>query len=481
MARKRRRRHEVDVTQNPRNSAWRRPGAVLLVSCYELGHQPHGVTLPKAFLERAGFSPDVMDLSVEDFNAARVQRARFVAISVPMHTALRLGESVARRVRDTEPEAHICFHGHYALLHGPALLRDGLADSVLGGELEQELVEQLEALAGGSARVERRTRPVLAKLDFPVPSRSGLPGLECYAHLVHGDTHVVAGYAEATRGCLYRCRHCPIPAVYDGRLFVVPVDVVLEDVRQQVRAGARHITFGDADFLNGPSHALRLASALHQEFPEVTFDFTAKVEHILEHAAVVRQLAEYGALFMVSAVECLNDDVLAILDKGHTRRDVDAALAVARDAGIALRPSLLPFTPWSTLQDFVDLLDWVEREDLVEHVDPVHFTIRLLVPPGSLLLTHPEMQLHLGDLDRQNLTYAWRHPDPEMDTLQAELAQVVEASVLRKDEAHETFELVRAHVDGLCGVATATAGRTTHKTPRRRRQRPPRLTESWFC
>ncbi|NIW23065.1 MAG: radical SAM protein, partial [Gammaproteobacteria bacterium] len=213
----------------------RSPGAVLLVSTYELGHQPHGITLPKAFLERAGFEPSTMDLAVDEFDAAKVERARFVAVSVPMHTALRLGEGVARRIRRLNPDAAICFHGHYALLHGAAL-REELADFVLGGELEEQLVKILEGQSdGGDAAA-------LSRLEIPVPSRDGLPRADRYAHLVHGEKHVAAGYTEATRGCSHLCGHCPIPAVYDGKLFVVPEHVVLDDIRQQVRAGVGHIT-----------------------------------------------------------------------------------------------------------------------------------------------------------------------------------------------------------------------------------------------
>lgn len=488
------------------DSSWRRPGAVLLVSCYELGHQPHGITLPKAFLERAGFAPATMDLAVEPFDVAKVERARFVAISVPMHTAMRIGEGVARRIRDLRRNAHICFHGSYAVLHAEHL-GAGLADSVLGGELEQRLVElvqslELTALAGANvdrssaaltnraaASVQRSAGQqatesavsVLDGLDFPVPSRAAVPALQHYAHLVHGDKHVVAGYTEASRGCLHRCRHCPLPALYDGRLFIVPQDVVLEDIRNQVRFGARHITFGDADFLNGPAHALRVARAVHEEFPDVTFDYTAKVEHVLKHAKVVCQLGELGAVFMVSAVEILNDRILEILDKNHTHRDVTEALQITHDAGSPMRPSLMPFTPWTTRDDMVELLDWVEAEELVDSVDPVHYTIRLLVPPGSLLLKHPEMQEHIGDFDRKHLTYRWQHPDAQMDALQEELAQLVEESTTRGDDVHKTFNLVRDRVDSVLQVPSDRRRNATRQQPRRRYQRPPRLTESWFC
>ncbi|MFQ5600241.1 MAG: CUAEP/CCAEP-tail radical SAM protein, partial [Candidatus Krumholzibacteriia bacterium] len=140
-----------------------------------------------------------------------------------------------------------------------------------------------------------------------------------------------------------------------------------------------------------------------------------------------------------------------------------------RDAGIAMRPSLLPFTPWSTFDDFVEILDFVESEDLVDHVDPVQYTIRLLVPPGSLLLEHLEMQPHLGPLDEEHLTHRWTHPDPRMDALQEQAARTVEDAAENAEDAYVTFHRIR--------LLTRSSG----AAPRRRHPRPPRLTESWFC
>ncbi|UCE04297.1 MAG: radical SAM protein [Candidatus Latescibacterota bacterium] len=482
----------------------RRPGAVLLVSCYELGRPPQSVAWALGFLTRAGFAPAVQDLAVESLDTERVRQARFVAISVPMHTALRIGMQVARRFREINEACTICFFGHYAILHAEMLLRpraggSPLADAVLGGEMEEKLVELVregalstsstpEQPAARDATVAKpgalvhttphdaaavtRTPPpaaILERLDFATPSREALPSLDRYAHLVHDTGHAVAGHVESSRGCLHHCRHCPIAPIYAGRLFVVPRDTVLEDVRNQVRAGARHITFGDADFLNGPAHSLRIAREMHAEFPDLTFDFTAKVEHIRRHRDVVAELGQLGALFMVSAVESLNDRVLAILDKGHTQADVYEALSILRDAHIVMRPSLLPFTPWSTFGDFIELLDFAERENLIEQIDPVQFTIRLLVPHGSVLADHPEMKPHRGAFDEEHLSYKWVHPDPRMDALQSQLSRLVEEATSRGEDPEVTFYRIR-----LAAASTA-------KAPRRRRQRPPRLTESWFC
>ena len=157
---------------------------------------------------------------------------------------------------------------------------------------------------------------------------------------------------------------------------------------------------------------------MHAEFPSLTFDFTAKVEHILERAELFPELRRLGCVFMISAVESLSDTVLANLEKGHTRADVARALGIVRDAGIAFRPTWVAFTPWTTLEDYLEMLEFVEREGLIDHVDPVQFTLRLLVPPGSALLTREAIRPHLGPLDQAAFIHRWTHPDPRMDLLQ---------------------------------------------------------------
>src|SRR5436309_12908963 len=126
----------------------RQPGGILLVSCYELGHQPIGLAVPVGFLEQAGYAPASLDIAVEKVDLERITQARFVGISVPMHTALRLGVRVAELVRETNPSSHICFYGLYASLNAEYLL-NYVADSVIGGEYEAPLVQLIEAVERG--------------------------------------------------------------------------------------------------------------------------------------------------------------------------------------------------------------------------------------------------------------------------------------------------------------------------------------------
>jgi radical SAM superfamily enzyme YgiQ (UPF0313 family) len=456
----------------------RSSGEILIVACYEMGHQPLAVAWPTAFLERAGYAPAVLDLSVESLDSEKIRRARLVAISVPMHTALRLGVRVAARVRELNPTVTLVFYGLYAALNADYLLEHAQAAAVIAGEMETELVElarRLEA-SGSNAEPAKRSVTVIDKLDFPTPSRAALPSLKKYAHLDRDGSLELVAHVEASRGCKHTCRHCPIPPVYGGRFFVVPVEVVLADVRQQIAAGATHVSFGDPDFLNGPGHALAVARAVHAEFPAVTFDFTAKIEHLLRQRERLSELAALGCLFIVSAAESLDDRVLTVLDKGHTGADVVTALEATRAAGITLRPTWVAFTPWTTLDGYRAWLDFIDQADLVDAVDAVQYGLRLLVPPGSLLLQHPDMRTHLGRLVADSFYYEWTHPDPRMDALQAAVSRVVAAAADRREDAVQTFHRVRALADEAAGdaprpIRASGAGR----------RRAPRLTEAWFC
>lgn len=450
---------------------------ILLVSTYELGHQPLALASPLAYLARAGYAPVAVDTSVEALTDAQIARADLVAISVPMHTAMRLGVAIAERVRRVNPQAHICCYGLYALLNAE-YLRPHYVDTTIGGEYEALLLDLAQRLDAG---VETPDYPEahLARLPFATPDRSSLPPLRSYAAFQRGDDVVEAGYVEATRGCLHTCLHCPITPVYGGRFFAIPRETVLADIRAQVAAGARHITFGDPDFFNGPTHALRILRAMHAEWPELTFDATIKVEHVLEHADLFPELAALGCAFIVTAVESLSEEVLRQLDKGHTRADVVAALDILDAVGIPMRPSLLPFTPWTTLDDYLELLTFFEERELLDHVDPVHFSIRLLIPPGSALLDRPGTEAWLGELDGAAFTYRWRHPDPRLDALQRAVAAVVEAGERDGTPPTETFMAIKDLALTARGDAIpALRGRSSLLTLR---APVPKLTESWFC
>ena len=503
--------HAGDGAPAPENG----PGPrfpVVLVSPYELGRQPFGLAEAAAWLRDAGFPVRCVDLSRERLDPAALHDAGLVAVHLPMHTAGRIAAAAFGRLRELAPRARLAVFGLYAPVND-AYFRELGAEAVLGGEVEPALVAFAQACREESVGENRAAgprgdthppppppspggwrrgagngdhRPVagtergdggtsihLGKIEFRVPDRSGLPPLPSYARLELPDGgERIVGFAEASRGCKHLCRHCPIVPVYDGRFRVVSRDVVLADIRQQVAAGAEHISFGDPDFFNGPTHALRIVEAMHAEHPRLTFDATIKVEHLLRHRTHLPPLRDAGCLFITSAVEAVDDGILARLRKNHTTADFETAAALMREVGIALAPTFVAFTPWTTLEGYRDLLERIAALGLVASVPPVQLSIRLLIPDGSRLLELPDIREVVDPFDRSLLGWPWRHPDSRVDRLQARIADLVESESEQSRE--ETFaEAWR--------LAHAALGESAPTLPRDLGEAIPRHSEPWYC
>lgn len=447
----------------------------MLVSTYELGHQPLHLASPAASLRAAGHDVDTLDISVEPWDPSLADPVDAVAFSVPMHTAMRLAMRAAADVKARRSHLPVAFYGLYAAVSRDMTTDGTLADRVIAGEYEKLLVEWVDSLGAPSPNGEPEVDLRRQKLRLPV--RDGLVALDGYAHLAIDGEERIAGYVEASRGCAHRCRHCPVPVVYDGRTRKVAVDIVLDDVAQLVERGARHITFGDPDFLNRWAHSMKIVELVHQRFPDLTFDVTAKVTHLLRYASLVPLLAQQGCLFVVSAYECVNDEILRYLDKGHTAADAARATELLRSCGIEPRPSWLPFMPWTTVDDVLDIVEFVVDHDLVGNVDPVQYTIKLLIPEGSLMLQVPEIEPYIGSYDAENLTYAWNPADARTGSLQQRLAKLVSGG---QDEGRSTAEIfcdVRDAVLDTAGRPPADRSAVLAAATDSR----PRLTEPWFC
>jgi radical SAM superfamily enzyme YgiQ (UPF0313 family) len=459
---------------------------ILLISTYELGRQPFGLASPAAWLRARGHEVVCLDLTRESLNELAVADADLISFYVPMHTATRLAAGVVPKVRERNPHAHLCFYGLYAPVNEEYLRGLGIK-TVLGGEFEEGLVrlasrlQQASANGNGSGdgNAKQPEQVVsLARQKFVVPDRAAMPDLGKYARLIlPGGEQRVAGSTEATRGCKHLCRHCPIVPVYNGAFRVVDRDVVLQDIRQQVAAGAQHITFGDPDFFNGPSRSIAIVEAMHREFPDVTYDVTIKIEHLRKHGALLAKLRDTGCLFVTTAVESVDDAVLEKFDKGHTRADFLAVVARFRELGMTLVPTFVPFTPWTTLAGYFDLLQVIAELGLCENVAPIQLAIRLLIPAGSRLLELPEVRAMVGPFDSAALVFPWKHEDSRVDALGREITQQAQRGESWKFSRTEIF----AHI---LRTASAAAGNrasaenllpTAHGTP------VPHLDEPWYC
>ncbi len=511
---------------------------IVLISTYELGRQPFGLVSPAAWLRRRGHEVTCLDLTRQDLDALAVGSAELIAIYLPMHTATRLACKLIPSLRVQNPGAHICCYGLYAPMNAEYLRSLGvgtiLGGEFEGGlvrlaerlscaekndkifpqglkhlEAGRSMSEPFEAqdklklrppsatekkpqgsedsalrYRGGDALkrtpttfVGTQVEPIvsLERLEFEVPDRTGLAPIAQYAHLVvPGGGYRVVGSTEASRGCKHLCRHCPIVPVYNGVFRIVAQDVVLADVRQQVAAGAQHISFGDPDFFNGIRHAMELVEAFHREFPGVTYDVTIKIEHLRKQERHLERLRDTGCLFVISAVESIDDGILERLDKGHTREDFLYVARKFRELGMTLHPTFVPFTPWTTLDGYLDLLRVLAAEELVENVAPIQLGIRLLIPEGSRLLELEEVRRMVDAFDAESLVYPWRNADGRVDLL-SEAVQSIAAEADRKKESRAAafariWEAAHAAAGVVAPELRVTEGRGV-----------PFLSEPWYC
>ncbi len=450
---------------------------VVLISTYDLGHQPFGLASPAAWLRAINAEVTCVDLAVAALPEATIRAADLIAFYLPMHTATRLAADTIPQVRALNTTAHLCAYGLYAPLNAPFLHELGI-QTLIGGEYEAELTRLCQNLAEQSpnqhsnnyiiSNISPSTMISLDRLAFRTPDRTNLPPFAAYAQLRTTTGDVPVGYTEASRGCKHLCRHCPIVPVYGGMFRIIPRSVVLDDIRQQVAAGARHISFGDPDFFNGPGHAIPLVQSLHAEFPELTYDVIIKVEHLLKHADLLLTLRDTGCLFVTSAVESSDDAVLARFDKRHTRADFVRATNLMREIGLALSPTFVTFTPWTTHAAYCDLLALIAELDLIEHVAPIQYAIRLLIPAGSRLLELDEVQALVGPFDQQSLCFPWQHSDPAMDALYRQVRRIVQKRMSRHEIFREVWQL--ANAADLAPTRFDLASKPI-----------PHLSEPWYC
>jgi radical SAM superfamily enzyme YgiQ (UPF0313 family) len=468
---------------------------IVLISTYELGRQPFGLVSPAAWLRKRGHHVTCLDLTRQSLDKDAVTSAELIAIYLPMHTATRLAAQLIPELQAQNPQAHLCCYGLYAPMNVEYLRKLGV-QTLLGGEFEGGLANLAEQLSTSQtcsagrpvlspagfpsqhASSQSQTLPLISleRLAFEAPDRTGLSPIEKYAHLIiPGDGFRIVGSTEASRGCKHVCRHCPIVPVYNGVFRIVSRDVVLEDIRRQVAVGAQHISFGDPDFFNGIGHALELMKAFHQEFPTITYDVTIKIEHLIDYPQHLATLRDTGCLFVISAVESVDDDFLEILDKGHTREDFLEVVAAFRNVGLTLHPTFVPFSPWTTLEGFIDLLQVIHEENLIEHVAPIQLGIRLLIPVGSRLLELPEVKELVGPFDAQSLVFPWTHSDPRVDALSVTVQDIAAHADAQRLSRTVAFSLIWQ-------AAHAAAGRIApHLDLSRESKAVPFLSEPWYC
>lgn len=420
---------------------------ILLVSNFEGVYQPQTVATATTPLLEEGFRVSVLDTYVEGIKSEYFAEPNLVAISVPLFDSINSAVEVAKRVRETNSDAHITFFGQHATIQS-SRLAGKYGDTCVVGEWEEPLLGLARHIYGNLPLHEvpgvvtgtqlqlvngQTWYPYMPRNHFRLPSRCLLPSLDKYPlHQVDklcGGKQVV-GATEIARGCHHKCLYCSVFAAYGGKVLLIPEDLIVEDVGNLVKGGMTHLTFIDADFFNAKHHGIKILRRLHTEFPELTYDFTTRVDHIRENKEYIREMEGLGVRFITSALEFPSQVVLDAVAKQASLEDIEGAVAFMRSTEIKLNPTFIMFNPWISLEDLMRFRTFVESNELDEIIDPVQYETRLYLYKGSPLLQLPSVQGLV--LTEREFHYDWKHPDPLVDELYEQVVTPSEEGVFKR-------------------------------------------------
>jgi len=396
---------------------------------------------------------DIVDYSIEEKNLT-LENYDVLGIYASMHTASVLAEQY---LRDRKLPNKLFVFGLYANVFSEMFSNFQSIHSFDSDELESLLEVQLNPNYS---------------FKHSVPDRTILPSITDYSHIVDGSNNLIAGSVETTYGCKHECTHCPVPIEFKGMFKTFGTEKIITDVTNQVEEGAKHISFNDPDFFNGPKHALKILQLLNEKHPSITYDSTIKVEHILKYPDYFQELKNLNMLFVISAFETTNDHVLNILQKNHSFNDLNKAVELSLENNIDIRPTWMPFSPWTEQNDLISIIKLIENYKLRETVDPIQLTIKLLVPKNSLILKRPEMKEYLLDYDPASFSYAWQYKFPNIDNIQNEIFNYV----LQHESENEYTQYL-----GLVDILESHTNETLLNSEKYSQRIVPKLSETWFC
>lgn len=404
---------------------------IVVVSSFEGGYQPVTALSAYTALKNAGFqNTSFHDTYVDGVSDDIFKDAGLVAIAVPLFDALQAGLRLSEMIKSAKPEAKIVFFGQYATLNA-GRLPGRYADYAVCGEWEQPLINLANYVFGSGildktglvdardARANLIPHPYITRNRIELIDRSIAPSLHKYPqpHIekMLGVEGAMIGGVESTRGCHHKCAYCSVYATYDGKVIPIKDDIVVQDVRNLVKLGMNHLTFTDAEFFNAKNQGLRLLRVLHSEFPHLTYDFTTRIDHILEHEEALREMKNLGVRFITSALEFPTQLVLDVVSKEISIADIEDAIAILRRIGIRLSPTFIMYNPWISKKDIDSFRSFIVRNNLEQVVDPIQYETRLHLYKGSPLLSRAST---MGlELIEHEFHYEWKHPDPEVDAM----------------------------------------------------------------
>lgn len=408
---------------------------VLIVSSFEGGYQPISAATACAALSENGFDTSILDTYVDGVREDILKEANLVAISIPLFDSLYSGIEIAKIVKEINKNAHVSFFGQYASINA-SRLAPKYCDTCIIGQWENKLVllaQQLSKNHFSYSSSQENNYIVNESQKFYLPHRAFLPPLYKYPqeqiNKFCGSTQIVGG-TETSRGCHHKCLYCSVFASYDGKVEIIPEEIILTDVRTMISGGMTHLTFMDADFFNSKNYGIKIMKKIHEEFPSLTFDFTTRVDHINENKDIISEMKALGLVFITTAVEFPCQEVVNEIDKEITLQDIEEAINFLKEENIQINPTFILFNPWIKLENLIEFKAFVHKNSLDEIIDPIQYETRLHIYKGSPLLNRDSIK-NL-ELSENEFNYEWKHPDSRVDEVYSHMVTPIETGVFKR-------------------------------------------------
>ena len=300
----------------------------------------------------------IIDEGTEEIVPDRID-ADLVGISAITGTAPRSYEIAARLRQRNIP---VVIGGvHPTLMPEEAMQH---ADSVVAGYAEESWPQLLRDFIAGHMARRYDQSPALKLDNLPFPQRQ----------LFNKSMVNVAHTLEATRGCIFQCEFCVVPAAW-GRPLQKPVSYVIADIRQMK---ARRVIFLDLNLIADVAYAKELFTALIPlkiRWGGLVTTSIAWDDELLDLAA------RSGCRGLLIGFESLNPESLKETKKGfNMRRSYHEVVRKIHDRGIAIMGCFVFGFDHDTLHSFDETVDFV----MDSHMDLPRFAVAVPFPGTAL-------------------------------------------------------------------------------------------------
>ncbi len=195
------------------------------------------------------------------------------------------------------------------------------------------------------------TREFVEDIDiFPFPKREHIDIIQQSGQRV---------FVIASRGCYAKCSFCSISSFYKGcKRRIRSAKNVAEELEElQMQFGVEKIRFADDIFVDSSENSIKWLKELEKELSSRKLKFnimiSMRVADIKEE--ILNILQRIGVRVIFIGVESLNDQILKKLNKGITRKQINAALDIISEyESFKVLVGYIMFEPYSSWEEFKD-------------------------------------------------------------------------------------------------------------------------------